>query len=145
MCLPMKSRSAFSTICYSLPLSTRCFLGGVCMGKYLTFKSTEWLLTDNIQHRYLMLLLVTHSSRENYSVWNNMIRDRARSCSRDATQKRMKPFQCNILQLMMITIAEPDASHEQKKRQRRINLVDREIIFCSRKNPNKSTICCGWE
>lgn len=31
------------------------------------YESTEWLLTDNIQHRYLMLLLITHSSWENYS------------------------------------------------------------------------------
>lgn len=54
MCLPMKSRSAFSTICYLSRLSS--FWLGPCMGKYWTYERprAEWLLTDNIQHRYLM-------------------------------------------------------------------------------------------
>lgn len=67
MCLPMKSRSAFSTICYSLS-PAQSWLSHCVHGKILNAR-VDWvvILTDNIQHRYLMLLLITHSSWENYS------------------------------------------------------------------------------
>lgn len=66
---------------------------------------TEWLLTDNIQHRYLMLLLITHSSWENYS---DEKYDLAAAVGW-STKRRKNPL-VEKLQLMMITIAGCDAS-----------------------------------
>lgn len=99
MCLPMKSRSAFSTICFFLSHLS------LCAWESIECESTEWLLTDNIQHRYLMLLLITHSSWENYSDEKYDLTGIG-SGKKKSTKKIEKHGK---LQLMMITISGCDA------------------------------------
>jgi hypothetical protein len=93
----MKSRS-FSTICCFSHLSR-------CAWENTECESTEWLLTDNIQHRYLMLLLITHSSWENYSDEKYDLSGIG-SGKKESTKKMEKHGK---LQLMMITISGCDA------------------------------------
>lgn len=64
MCLPMNHVLLSARFVVSFPLSHARV---VCAWEKMLSASTEWLLTDNIQRRYLMLLLITHSSWENYS------------------------------------------------------------------------------
>lgn len=163
MCLPMKSRSAFSTICYfflSLPLSRV----GVVHGKKYWMRvkrerdSTEWLLTDNIQHRYLMLLLITHFSWENYSDekcdlrdarWGEMMKADSSRC-----KKRNPPMDggktaidddYNLWLWCLFTTLARTEKNESRIEELLENKSGADKKYEFTNEANKSTICYGME
>ena len=121
MCLPMKSRSAFSTICCFIPFQL------LCAWERFFFVCQSWLLTDNIQHRYrhafcLLHILHHHTSWENYSdgiKWFSWVKPEGAT--------RLIFFMWK-LQLMMITIALCRWSSECRKKCIKMSYGHRSVI-----------------